>query len=117
MKTQSCLLLLPFTVDFYLKVSLLRLLPLLGCLHPLPLCVRAKLLQLCPTLQDPVDSSPPGYSVHGILQAIILEWVAILFSMGSSLPRDQTPVSLHCRQILHHLSHQILLSLVKQMHR
>ena len=35
---------------------------------------------LCPTLCDPVDSSPPGSSVHGILQAIILEWVAISFS-------------------------------------
>ena len=37
--------------------------------------------QLCPTLCDPVDCSPPGSSVHGILQARILEWVAILFSM------------------------------------
>jgi len=37
--------------------------------------------------------SPPGSSVHGILQARILEWVAIPFSRGSSRPRDQTPVS------------------------
>ena len=40
----------------------------------------AKLLQSCPTLCDPIDSSPPGSSVHGILQARILEWVAISFS-------------------------------------
>ena len=41
---------------------------------------------------DPMDSSPPG-SVHGILQARILEWVAISFSRGSSQPRDWTWVS------------------------
>ena len=41
-------------------------------------------IQLCPTLCDPMDYSPPGSSVHGILQARMLEWVAILFSRGSS---------------------------------
>jgi len=40
----------------------------------------AKLLQLCPTLCDPIDSSPPGSPVPGILQARTLEWVAISFS-------------------------------------
>ena len=40
----------------------------------------AKLLQLCPTLCDPIDGSPPGSPVPGILQARILEWVAISFS-------------------------------------
>ena len=40
----------------------------------------AKSLQLCPTLCNPIDSSPPGSSVPGILQARILEWVAISFS-------------------------------------
>ena len=45
--------------------------------------------QLCPTLCDSMDYSPPGSSVHGILQARILEWVAIPFSRGSSWPRDQ----------------------------
>ena len=40
----------------------------------------AKLLQSCPTLCDPIDGSPPGSSVHGILQARTLEWVAISFS-------------------------------------
>jgi len=40
-----------------------------------------------------MDCSPPGFSVHGILQARILEWVAIPFSRGTSQPRDQTLVS------------------------
>ena len=42
--------------------------------------LHAKLLQLCPTLCDPMDSSPPGSPIHGILQARILEWVAFFFS-------------------------------------
>ena len=49
-----------------------------------PPCVHAKSLQSCPTLCDLVDCSPPGSSVHGILQARILEWVAISSSRGSS---------------------------------
>ena len=49
--------------------------------------------QSCPTLCDPKDCSPPGSSVHGILQAGILEWVAISFSRGSSHLRDWTQVS------------------------
>ena len=49
--------------------------------------------QSCPTLCDPVDCSPPGYPVHGILQARTLEWVAIPFSVGYSQLRDQTQVS------------------------
>ena len=44
----------------------------------------AKSFQLCPTVCDPIDCSPPGSSVHGILQAEILEWVAIPFSKVSS---------------------------------
>ena len=46
----------------------------------------AKLLQSCLTLCDPIDCSPPGSSVHGILQARILEWVAISYCRGSFLP-------------------------------
>ena len=42
---------------------------------------------------DPVDSSLQGSSVHGVLQARVLEWVVMLFSRGSSRPRDQTGVS------------------------
>ena len=52
-------------------------------------CAHAKSLQLCLTLCDPMDYSPPGSSVHGILQARILEREAIPFSRGSSRPRDQ----------------------------
>ena len=55
--------------------------------------------QSCPTLCDPMDGSPPGSSVHGILQARILEWVATSFSKGSSQLRDQTHVS--CVYLLH----------------
>ena len=47
----------------------------------------------CLTLCDPMDCGPPGSSVHGILQARILEWVAFPFSRGSSQPRDRTQVS------------------------
>ena len=56
---------------------------------------KVKLLvsQLCLTLCNPMDCSLSDSSVHGILQAIILEWVAIPFSRGSSPPRDQTWVS------------------------
>ena len=75
--------------------------------------------QLCPTLCDPLD-----YTVHGILQARLMEWVAFPFSRGSSQPRDWTQVSRiagrfftrwatgeaqglpHCRQILYQLSHK-----------
>ena len=46
--------------------------------------------QLCPTLGDPMDYSPSGSSVHGILQARVLEWVANPFSRGSSWPRYWT---------------------------
>ena len=62
--------------------------------------------QLCLTLCDPMDSSPPGSSDHGISQARILEWVAISFSRGSSHPRDQTWVSFIGRQMLYHLRYQ-----------
>ena len=57
------------------------------------LCMRYKSLQLCLTLCDPMDCSPPGSSVHGILQARILEWVAMASSKGSCWPRDRTHVS------------------------
>ena len=68
----------------------------------------AKLLQLCPTLCDPMDYTPPGSSVHGILQARILEWVAISFFRGASQPRDRTRMSyISCtgRQVLYHQRH------------
>ena len=49
--------------------------------------MRAKSLQPCPSLCNPIDHSPPGSSVHGILQARILDQVAISFSRASSQPR------------------------------
>ena len=66
--------------------------------------VKVLVTQLCPTLCDPMDCSPPGSSVHGIFQARILEWVAISYSRGYSQPRDQTLslVSLHSRRILYY---------------
>ena len=63
--------------------------------------VKVKVAQLCRTLCDPMD-----YTAHGILQARILEWVAVPFSRGSSQPRDQTLGLPDCRQILYHLSHK-----------
>ena len=53
----------------------------------------SEVVQSCPTLCNPMDCSPAGSSVHGILQARILEWVAISFSRGSSQPRDRTRIS------------------------
>ena len=70
--------------------------------------------QSCPALCDPMDSSLPGSSVDGILQARILESVTIPFSRGSSQPRVQSPASLHCRLILYLLSH--LGSPTKKLH-
>ena len=53
-------------------------------------CVRAKSLQSCQTLRDPMDCSPLGYSVCGVLQARILEWAAMPSSRASSQPRGQS---------------------------
>ena len=55
--------------------------------------VKVLVTQLCLTLGNPMNCSPTGSSVHGILQARILEWVAVPFSGGSSWPRDRTCVS------------------------
>ena len=59
-----------------------------GRLHRFIYVVKVKVAQSCPALCDPMY-----YTVHGILQARILEWVAFPFSRGSSQPRDQTQVS------------------------
>ena len=48
----------------------------------------SEIAQSCPTLCSPMDCSLPGFSVHGIFQARVLEWVAISFSRGSSWPRS-----------------------------
>ena len=63
-------------------------------------------LQPCPTLCDPMDCSPPGSSVSGILQARILEGAAITLLQGIFPTSELNPVLPHCRQILYWLSHQ-----------
>ena len=55
--------------------------------------VRVLVAQSCLTLSDPMDCSPPGFSVHGIVQARILEWVSISLSRESSQSRDWTQIS------------------------
>ena len=68
-------------------------------------CVCVLVTQSCPILCNPRDCSPPVSYVHGILQARILEWVAIPFSRGSSQPRDQTWISCTAGGLCN-LSHQ-----------
>ena len=74
------------------------------CLCEIHLCceseVKKKVAQSCPTVYDLID-----YTVHGILQARILEWVAFPFSSGSS-QQGLNPGLPHCRQILYQLSHK-----------
>ena len=59
------------------------------------------------TLCDPVDCSPPGSCIHGILQARILEWVAIPSLQGIFLTQGSDPGLLHRKQTLHHFSLQV----------
>ena len=72
------------------SVNILQILYQLKCMNA---ATAAKSLQSCLTLCDPMDSSPPGSSVHGILQARILEWVVMFSSKGSSCPEIK-PTSL-----------------------
>ena len=60
----------------------------------------------CPALCDSTDCSPPGSSVHGILQTRTLEWVAIPFSRGIFPTQGSNLGLLHCGQILYRVSHQ-----------
>ena len=64
-----------------------------NCKKSIVLVACVLVTQSCPTLCDPTDCSLPGLSVHGILQARILEWIAISYSKGSSQPRDQIYIS------------------------
>ena len=68
-------------------------------------CPSVLVTQSCSTLWDPMDCNPPGSSVHVILQERILRWITILFSRGSSWPRDWNQVSCIAGR-LYHLSHQ-----------
>ena len=61
--------------------------------HCLCVCIHAKSLHSCLTLHNPTECSPPGSSVHGILQARILEGVTTRFSRGSFCPKDRSRVS------------------------
>ena len=69
------------------------------------LCVLCVLVaQSYPTLCKAMDCSPPGSTIHGILQARMLEWVS--FFQGIFLTQESNPGLLHCRLILYCLSHQ-----------
>ena len=71
-------------------------------LDSLEIYTQGSVVQLCPTICDTMDHSPPAFSVHRIFQARILEWVAISSSRGSSQPRDRTCID---RRVLYRLSH------------
>ena len=79
----------PICVDVYLAVLYSSPKDSLFLLYTCSVLVT----QSCLTFCDPMDCSPPGSSVHGILQARILEWVSVHFSRGSSWTRDRTRVS------------------------
>ena len=66
---------------------------IINVLNFLFLSSESEVAQSCPTLCDPMDCSLPASSLHGILQARVLEWIAISFSRGSTWPRDWTRVS------------------------
>ena len=69
-------------------------------------CMHAQSFQTCPTVCDPMDCSPPASSVHGILQARILEWVVMPFSRGSSQLRDQVHNPMQWKHSLNPLNEQ-----------
>ena len=81
------------------KITMRRLPIISGCLpFKIFLCIKqclkwSEVTQSCPTLCDPMDCSLSGSTVHGVFQAIVLEWIAISFSRGSSHPRGWTRVS------------------------
>ena len=66
------------------------------------MCVHVKSLQLCPTLHNPMDCNPPGFSVQGILQARMLEWVVISFSIMYHI--DAYYKFRHCMVIYFHVA-------------
>ena len=75
--------------SFYLGHSLFWI----TILYQFVCTVPCSVAQVCPTLYNPVNCSPPGSSAYGSFQARIMEWVAISYSSGSSQPRDQTGIS------------------------
>ena len=73
-------------------------------------CALCLVAQLCPALCNPMDCSPPGYCLHGIFQAKVVEWVTIPLLQGIFPTQGLNPslpyCRQNCRQILYHLSHQ-----------
>ena len=88
--SQTFSLALPGYTDMSMWQACNRLLNLLPSASALNLHSESEseVTQPCLTLRDPTDCSLPGFSIHGIFQARILEWVAISFSRGSSRPRS-----------------------------
>ena len=86
---QEAWVVVPILLLFWALVSL--------CKTSVTAAAAAKSLQLCPTLSDPIDGSPPGSAVHGIFQARVLEWVAIAFSVSYLKKGKMHPVNLEFR--------------------
>ena len=88
-----------YTVEYYSAIKKNEIMPFVTTWMDLEIIVlsevaaAAKSLQSCPTLCDHIDGSPPGSPVPGILQARILEWVAMPSSRGSARCKDQNQVS------------------------
>ena len=76
-------------LENYWRYASLHKNPILTC----PVKMKVLVSQSYPTLREPMDYNLPGSSVHGIFLSRMLEWVAIPFSRGSSLPRDRTYTS------------------------
>ena len=98
-----------------LSKDLINIFFILSIFIYIDICMCAQSLQSCLTLCDTTDCSPPGFSVYGILQARILEWVAMLSSTGSSQTQGSNLGLLylpHYRQILYPLNHQGCLILI-----
>ena len=97
-------------IHLFLNLSLIYVLSCMSCLsthasiHLSSICLGAKSLQSCLTLCDLMDCSPPGSSVHGILQARTLEQAAISSSTDTFPTQGLNPSLLYCRWILYHLS-------------
>ena len=83
-----------FLINFYWSLVAVQCWVSFYCteMNQQSVCVCVLVAQSCLTLWDPMDCSPPGSSVHGVLQARTLEWVDTPLSVGSSPPRDGTQI-------------------------